>query len=228
MEDGAAHALAKLPFFAELDGPSLAALALVVARRRYDRHEVVARAGGAVLETMVIVRGCLRVSRAPAPGVETVFGLGPGDVLGESLDGADTRHVDDVRAFDDAGLVVVERARFDALVDASPSLARALRRAAERRMLWLQGQLEDRAARTLPQRVARLLLHLADRHGQRANGDVVIAVRFSQGDLGDLLGATRESVNRVLCGMTSVVDVRDRRLIVRDLAALHAQGGVLR
>ncbi len=222
VEAGRESALATLPLFMELDAPSLAAVAPCVTLRRYERRAVVAREGDAAREALVVGRGCLRVSRASGRGVGTVFDLGPGDVVGESLASVVAPHGAEVTAFDDAVLAAVERERFGALVQAWPSLARALLRAAERRVRWLQAQLDDRATRTLPERVARLLLHLLERHGQRGAGGAVIAVRLSQEDLGELVGATRESVNRVLRGWGGVVELRERRWAVRDPAALGA------
>jgi CRP/FNR family cyclic AMP-dependent transcriptional regulator len=50
-------------------------------------------------------------------------------------------------------------------------------------------------------RVARQLLALADAHGERdANGRVTIPLRLTQGDLANLVGATRVRVNEVLVG----------------------------
>jgi CRP-like cAMP-binding protein len=47
-------------------------------------------------------------------------------------------------------------------------------------------------------RLARLLLRLADTHGEETDDGVRIGLKLSQTDLGNLIASTRESVNRQL------------------------------
>jgi CRP-like cAMP-binding protein len=47
--------------------------------------------------------------------------------------------------------------------------------------------------------VARQILALADRYGNlEAGGEVVIPLRLTQSDLGEIVGASRERVNQVI------------------------------
>jgi CRP/FNR family transcriptional regulator/CRP/FNR family cyclic AMP-dependent transcriptional regulator len=59
-------------------------------------------------------------------------------------------------------------------------------------------ELADIAFLDTPGRIARKLLELADRHGEAVPGGVRIAIRVPQAELGAMVGASRENVNRAL------------------------------
>jgi CRP-like cAMP-binding protein len=82
------------------------------------------------------------------------------------------------------------------------------------RLRSVSDKLEERAFLPLPSRLARRLLHLADKYS--ANGGVI---PMSQADLADFVGATREAVAKTLAvwkqrgwiGLSrGAVDIRDR------------------
>jgi CRP/FNR family transcriptional regulator/CRP/FNR family cyclic AMP-dependent transcriptional regulator len=59
-------------------------------------------------------------------------------------------------------------------------------------------ELAEIAFLDLPGRLAHKLLQLADRHGEKIEGGVRIAVRVPQGELAAMVGSSRENVNRAL------------------------------
>jgi CRP/FNR family transcriptional regulator, cyclic AMP receptor protein len=64
---------------------------------------------------------------------------------------------------------------------------------------WTSGLIEDAAFLPLPNRLAQRLLVLADLYGRdAADGGVRISLQLSQTELGQMMGTTRESVNRHL------------------------------
>jgi CRP-like cAMP-binding protein len=79
----------------------------------------------------------------------------------------------------------------------------------------------------IPARLAEVLVSLAERHGERRGRDVRIPVKLSQQDLGNMVGATRESVNKQLRLWTQegTLHQEEGRVVISDLAALrHYQG----
>ena len=69
-----------------------------------------------------------------------------------------------------------------------------------------------------------VLLAFAQKYGKRAsNGDVVIPIRLTQGDIADLVGASRKRVNQVMVtykrrGLLAVDDAS--RITIHDAAGL--------
>jgi CRP/FNR family transcriptional regulator, cyclic AMP receptor protein len=74
-------------------------------------------------------------------------------------------------------------------------------------------------------RVARLLAELAAEHEQHGHGPAV--VRLSQHEIGELVGASRESVGRALASLRerNLVTTGRRRVTVLDIGSLRSGVG---
>jgi len=81
----------------------------------------------------------------------------------------------------------------------------------------------DRSFLDVPARLAKQLLWLARNHGTQGESGTRIDLRLSQQELGDLIGATRESVNKYIRDWTRIGVVKQERdyLEVFDLDALR-------
>ncbi len=73
------------------------------------------------------------------------------------------------------------------------------------------------------QRLARLLLDLADRHGRSAGAQVIIALPLSQEELASLVPASRATVTRAFSNWRrrGVVRTGQHLVMITDLAALR-------
>ena len=123
-------------------------------------------------------------------------------------------------------LLVVERAQFMELLESSPNIAVKLLHVLAQRLRRLSQRSEDAAFLDVPSRLARSLLDLATRFGERQRApasDISIALRLSQQELGDLVGATRESVNKHLSDWTrqGILKVRDGRMVISDIDSVR-------
>jgi CRP/FNR family cyclic AMP-dependent transcriptional regulator len=85
-------------------------------------------------------------------------------------------------------------------------------------------QIEEQAFSPLRLRLMRALLVLVDAYGIQQDEGTVIQLRLAQDHLGNLLGVSRQSINKVIKGLESegVIQMHYRRVIVRDVEALRA------
>jgi CRP-like cAMP-binding protein len=122
--------------------------------------------------------------------------LGPGDFFGELalLDG-EPRSADAV-AQEPCQLLLLQRDDFMHFLEARPHVAIKLLATVSRRLRHTTQQAEDIIFFDLPARLARVLLELAE--ADSAEGEWVIASRPTQAELAEMVGATRESVNKWL------------------------------
>ncbi|MFS8036455.1 Crp/Fnr family transcriptional regulator [Xanthobacter sp. AM11] len=81
--------------------------------------------------------------------------------------------------------------------------------------------------RSVTERLAHLLLHLADTYGVREDGAVVIGSAFTHADLAHMVGATRQWVTISLKRLQEqgVLKAEKAKIVVFDLDALHAMRG---
>jgi CRP-like cAMP-binding protein len=173
-----------------------------------------------------IVRGKLKVVSCGPDGRDTVLGImAEGEVFGEValIDGG-TRSAT-VTAIEPCELLLIERERFLSLLQGSPSISIKLLVVLAKRLRRLSQRSEDAAFLDVPSRLARSLLDLASRFGERRapSSDICITLKLSQQELGDLVGATRESVNKHLSDWTrqGFLRVQSGRMIISDIESVR-------
>ena len=217
--------LGRIWIFQGLAEPERACLAGLARVRRYRARESVVEKGDRARELFVLLRGRAKVLTRGAEGTDTALNvMGPGQVFGEValLDGQPRSAT--VIALEECEVAVIDLQAFRDFLAASPSVAFELLGVLARRVRELSARLEDRAFLDVPARLAKQLLWLAENHGERTAVGAQIEVRLSQQELGELIGATRESVNKHLSEWTRngvLKQVRDR-IELLDLDALRA------
>jgi len=128
-------------------------------------------------------------------------------------------------AFDE-GVVAVFLPRRDVLhvVEQSPSAAAAFVRESSGRETRLALRIAELASGQVEQRVAALLLHLADQDtAVRENGHVRIPLHLSRQDLADLCGTTLESAIRTMSRLSRehIVTTAARGFVITDRTKLE-------
>jgi CRP/FNR family transcriptional regulator, cyclic AMP receptor protein len=213
-----------IPLFEGLSSEQLARVANVTEVRRYPARGVVVTQGEPATELFAVVRGRLKVSSSNADGRDTVLGImAEGEVFGEValLDGGLRSAT--CSAVEPCELLVVSRAQFLELLENTPGIAVKLLLVLSRRLRRLSQRSEDTAFLDVPSRLARCLLDLAARFGEARGAGVFVTLKLSQQELGDLIGATRESVNKNLAEWTrlGLLQLEAGRLLVSDVDGLR-------
>lgn len=200
-----------------------AAFAAMTKRRRYAAGRMIYSQAEPGNEMFRLVEGEVRLSLMRDDGRELVYLLfQPGDCFGESslIDGGPRPHTADAQT--DVVLEVVSRESFNRLRAAHPSFDSGLLRLLCGHMRLLSGYVADATLDQLPSRLASRLLATA-----RDDVDGIPTVRLSQAELGRMVGASRQTINKLLqqfrsqglVGLSySVVTITDQRSL-QQLAA---------
>jgi CRP/FNR family transcriptional regulator, cyclic AMP receptor protein len=145
----------------------------------------------------VVLSGGVKLCRVGALGgrlVEAI--LGPGDLFGRLSKGG-AASVLEVESLEASELAVLPRQSLEALLRRHPELAYSVVQELEDRQQRLVRRLESLVFKDVRARVAETLLELARGHGPCQHG-FAVDVRINQQDLAELVGATRQMVNRIL------------------------------
>ena len=217
--------LRSIPLFSTLGDQAIERILRIARPRSVRARAVLFDKGDAGAQLYAVLSGRLKVVTSGVTGADATFSiLGPGDVFGEIalLDG----HVRSARvtALESCHLVVIDREPFVEFLRASPDMAVGMLAVLAHRIRVLSERVEDAAFLDVPARLAKQIVRLAERYGEPAPGGVRLALRISQHELGELVGATRESVNKHLQSWSRrrLVAREGGRLIVRDLRALRS------
>ncbi|MFO1148246.1 MAG: Crp/Fnr family transcriptional regulator [Alsobacter sp.] len=147
----------------------------------------------------VITKGRIRIWAVSAAGAEVTLNVQtPGAVFGEigMLDGS-TRTAG-ASAMMPTELIAISRKTFFDAMDRDPQLARNVIALLCQRLRWTSARMEDAALRQAPQRLARLLGHLARDHSRKTPKGLEISIKLTQGELAQWTAMSRESLNKLL------------------------------
>jgi CRP/FNR family transcriptional regulator, cyclic AMP receptor protein len=148
--------------------------------------------------------------------------LHDGDIFGEIalLDGKE--RTADANALTDCDILIVPRSSLWLLLERRPDICIDLMLVLCERLRYTNRQVEDLAFLDLEARIAKVLLRLADESGAGTMQAKQVAVRISQRVLGELVGGSRESVNKHLhvWKQSGIVAIEKGTIVIRDMAAL--------
>jgi CRP/FNR family transcriptional regulator, cyclic AMP receptor protein len=228
MRSALTDALRRVWIFQGLSQEELEHLSGLAQTKIYKPRETIVEKGALATEFFVLLRGRAKVGAPGADGSHAAINvMGPGEVFGEIaiLDGQPRSAT--VTTLEECEMAVVNKNAFNDLLTASPSIAVKLLNVLAGRVRELTTRIEDRAFLDVPARLAKQLLWLAKNHGVESGAAVRIDLRLSQQELGDLVGATRESVNKQLREWTRSGIVKQERdcIEIFDLDTLRAIAG---
>ena len=189
----------QVSFFADLSEEEIQALSSATKRRTFRSGEVIFHRDDPGQVLYMIKEGKVKICIISPDGQEvslTVFGKG--EVFGEFalLDGL-PRSADAV-ALERVECYTLQRSDFQNAILKNPKIAILVLEAMSKRLRNTNNMVEDLIFLDVYGRVAKKLLELADAHGVKTEEGVVIDVRLTQQELASMVGASRESVNKVL------------------------------
>ncbi len=148
----------------------------------------------------LILSGTVKIHMEQEDGRDVILAiLGPGDTLGEmSLVDSAGRSASAV-TLEDSILLWMDSRAFQLCLDEFPQISLNLVRILSARVRLANELIQALATLDVNGRVARQLLAFADKYGQKNEiGEVRIPIRLTQGDIADLVGASRKRVNQAI------------------------------
>jgi CRP/FNR family transcriptional regulator len=124
--------------------------------------------------------------------------LGPGEVLGETALFQDLPQPFSAIVLEEARLCSFSRQQFEDMIRANPAAATSIITHLARRLYESLQQAGETSGAPVREKVLRVLLHLADKYGQRTEDATQIELAITQQELADMVGASRVMVANVL------------------------------
>jgi CRP/FNR family transcriptional regulator len=191
--------LEEVPLFAALNDEAAAALEAAMTTRSVARGHVVFREGDDGDRLFVVLDGKVKISRAASDGRENLLSvLGRGEMFGElSLFDPGPRTAT-VSTVTDVSLASLDHDDLRPLLIERPAVAVELLQALARRLRRTNEAMADLVFTDVPGRVAKALLDLAERFGAEEADGTRVRHDLTQEELAQLVGASRETVNKAL------------------------------
>jgi CRP-like cAMP-binding protein len=196
--------LRQAPLFRALDDEAALALRSSMGTVRLRRGEVLFHEGDSGDKLYIVADGKVKLGRSSADGRENLLAiLGPGQMFGElSLFDPGPRSAT-VTAVTDTAFFSLSHDDLLRWLDGRPSVAHGLLAQLASRLRRTNDVVADLVFSDVPGRVAKALLELADRFGRTADDGVHVHHDLTQEELAQLVGASRETVNKALADFAS-------------------------
>jgi CRP/FNR family cyclic AMP-dependent transcriptional regulator len=171
----------------------------------------------------VVLYGTVKISIEQGGRDVILSVLGSGDLIGEmSLIDSVGRSAN-VVTLENTLMLWMDRTAFNYMLDNFPPVARNLVRILSARVRLSDQVIQSLATLDVNGRVARQLLAFAERYGREKDGAIQIRISLTQGDIADLVGASRKRVNQAMVffkeqGLVSADS--EGHIIIHDKTAL--------
>lgn len=189
----------KAPLFSALDEDAAAALRRSMSEISLGRAQVLFREGETGDRLYVVADGKMKLGRSSSDGRENLLSvLGPGEMFGElSLFDPGPR-TSTATAVTDSRLYALSNENLKPWLNGRPEVALSLLRQLSRRLRRTNDTVSDLVFSDVPGRVAKALLNLSSRFGIPCDDGLHVGHDLTQEELAQLVGASRETVNKAL------------------------------
>ena len=187
-----------VPLFSDLSETSLKVITDKMVARSYDKEKMILIEESAGETFFLISKGSVKITRMSDDGREVILAiLGEGDFFGEMalLDGEGRSA--NVVALEDAEVLTLQRSDFLDILERFPKIAIHLLKELTTRIRHSDQQIESLSLSGAEQRIALVLIRLAEEMGQIKEGTVTIEHIPYQQDIANMAGTSRETVSRV-------------------------------
>lgn len=217
----------RAPLFTALDDAAAASLRASMENVRLNKGAVLFSEGDEGDHLYVIVEGKLKLGTSSGDGRENLLSvLGPGEMFGElSLFDPGPR-TSTATAVTDVRLLSLGHDKVVPWITQHPQVALELLARLAQRLRRNYEVVGDLVFSDVPGRVAKALIDLGERFGKVTNEGLYVNHDLTQEELAQLVGASRETVNKALADFAGRNWIRldGRAVLVLDLERLSKRG----
>lgn len=210
----------------DMDAETAHSLISVLTRSEYERGEVIFFEGAQGEALYVVVKGKVKVARTARDGRENLLSLlGVGDLVGELSVFDPGPRLSRAHVPEDTVVYELTKEAFDAWLDEHMEASRFLLKALAKRIRRTSMTMADLVFTDVPGRVAKAIIDLGHRFGVTDRGRTVVRHGLTQEELAQLVGASRETVNKALADFASRgwIDVHMGSVVVYEPDRLRAR-----
>jgi len=191
---------------------------------RLERGDILFREGDRGDRLYVIGEGKIKLGLTSNDGRENLLAiLGPGEMFGElSLFDPGARTAT-ATAVAETQLIALGHEDLDSFLSGRPAVATTMLAALARRLRRTNETLSDLVFTDVPGRVAKALLDLSNRFGRPSEDGLLVAHDLTQEELAQLVGASRETVNKALADFATRgwIKLEARAVVLIDLERIQ-------
>jgi CRP-like cAMP-binding protein len=217
----------KAPLFTALDDAASASLLANMVSVKISKGSVLFAEGDGGDQLYVIAEGKLKLGTSSGDGRENLLSiLGPGEMFGElSLFDPGPR-TSTATAVTDVKLLSLGQEKLLPWLAENPKVALQLLARLAQRLRRTNEAVGDLVFSDVPGRVAKALIDLGERFGKKTEEGLFVHHDLTQEELAQLVGASRETVNKALADFAgrNWLKLDGRAVLITDFERLSKRG----
>jgi CRP-like cAMP-binding protein len=217
----------RAPLFTALDDAQAASLRASMDSVKISKGGILFKEGDEGEHVYVIVDGKLKLGTSSGDGRENLLSiLGPGEMFGElSLFDPGPR-TSTATAVTDAKLLSLSHEKLIPWLKGNPEVSLHLLARLAQRLRRTNEAVGDLVFSDVPGRVAKALMDLGARFGKQTDDGLFVHHDLTQEELAQLVGASRETVNKALADFAGRgwLKLDGRAVLITDIERLEKRG----
>ncbi|MCV7282144.1 Crp/Fnr family transcriptional regulator [Mycolicibacterium flavescens] len=220
--------LARAGIFQGVEPAAVASLMEHLRPIQFRRGEEIFAQGAPGDRLFIVVDGKVKIGQRTPDGRSSLLAImGPSDMFGELAIFDPGPRTSSAIAVTAVQAVSMDRGALRTWIADSPGISEQLLRVLARRLRRTQDTYTDMIFTDVPGRVAKQLLALAQRFGQQEGAGLRVAHDLTQEELAQLVGASRETVNKALADFAhrGWLRIDGKSVLIKNLEKLARRAG---
>lgn len=221
--------LKRIPLFRNFTNEQIAMLDKVVQERSYRRGRIIFMEGEPGEAVFFVKTGRVKISKQTDDGREYILHfIHPGEIFAEVVLFGDENYQATYPAtaevVEDCRVGMIRNNDMDRMINENPGLALGLLKIMAARLRMAQRQINDLALMDTTRRMVSMLLYLIAEQGIVTPEGIRIDMSLTNQDLANMIGASRETANRILNDFRrqGAVEVDKQQIIVTNVRKLKS------
>ena len=218
--------LKQVPLFQNLTDEELEKIAQITTMKEYPKHSTIFLEAQPRTMVYFIESGVIKVTKVDNQGNEQVISiLQKGDMFPHVGFFDDSPYPGTAQTIKNSKLLAISIKDFDRLLDSNPQIAKSVMKIMAVKILQLQRRLQEVISGDVYHKVVMSLIRLVEEYGVTKDKGIFISLPLTHQDFANMLGMSRESVNRVLNQLKKeeLIDVSRKGIAIYDVKTLQAK-----
>ncbi len=191
--------------------------------KRFERGNLVYLPSDQSDSVLFLESGRVKMYHVTPDGKQTLLAfIDPGELFGELAVFDAGQREEYAETMERSDVILIPGEEMQRLMEEHPDVSVGITKLMGLRRRRIERRLKSLLYRTARDRLAHLLLELAEQYGRRTEEGVLINIKLSHQDLSSVIGSTRETVTNVISELQAEgkIFVRRRQFILRNMTQL--------
>jgi len=216
--------LSEFSLFRELNDLELTKITDIAIARDWKKQSHVFLQGDPLENVYFIYDGKIKIYKSDINGKEQIVAIAK---KGEMFPHVGFFRKGDYPAYaeviEPSTLIAVPISKFESVLIENPELCIKVFKVLGEKIVDLQNRLEEQILNNTYEQIIKLIIRLAQKHGQeKGDGTILLKSEFTNKDLANMIGTTRETISRTLTKMKKdeLIEVDEEGNMIVDIKIL--------